>query len=83
MRVFRNSNKTSLSEKFNIGKIVIVIIIAVQFILNGVFLYLFNSKINNSTKGSVDNFGYMRQVLDQIATRQYQLQTEVRRMRAQ
>lgn len=82
MRVFRSSNKTSLFEKFNVGKIAFIIII-VQFILNGVFLFLLNSKMDNLIKGSVENFGNLRQQLNQVSVQQYQLQTEVRRMRAQ
>jgi hypothetical protein len=81
MRVFRTPKRTLMSEKFNITKIIIVAIIIIQFVLNGIFLYSLNSKIDNMIKGSADNFGNVRQLLNQISVRQYQIQAEVRRMR--
>lgn len=70
-----------MSERFSIKKIVIVAVIIIQLVLNGVFLYLLNLKMNNLIKGSSDNFGHLRQVLNEVSVRQYQIQTEVRRMR--
>ncbi|MFH1564579.1 MAG: hypothetical protein ABIC82_01890 [bacterium] len=60
----------------------IITIIVVQFILNGIFLYSLNSKMDNLSKGSVENFGSLRQTLNQVLSRQSQIQIEVRRMRA-
>lgn len=70
----------TLEQKESDSKInIIIAIILVQFIVTGVLLLLLNSKINRLTEGTEQNFSYTRQMLNQISSRIYQLQVDVRK----